>query len=285
MRASLLLCLFLAGCPLIPPGQHFMLSEPSCDEDFLDWHGGLTRHLLQGAGTGRFDYDPAGALVTQVQGEYDLETGDFTWEEAFHSDHWRESRQAEGYGYAQTNGDLDIAYTLTTTDINEDRFAVDVRDVREGCDVTRRLSTSEVEVWHFGTYDGGVYEYRDEETVQGAPWVVEGVLEPSGDWVESLDFSTTGLSYVYEEEGDDAGYSIRDWVQTQEGTAFEGYTERFVDGTEHTSYEYMVDGERITWEYTVDYDGNGEGSVAGCDLDYVEFECFITCPGSSRQSC
>jgi len=270
--------LLLAGCS----SEGFYVRGESCNTKYLKWGGGLTYHLLQGKSDGTFDYDPKGAVMTRLVGSYDLHTGDFSWNTEFNPDHWRTARTVEGYGYAYTNGDLDIEYTITTTDINAVDYEAAVREKRVGCTVNRRTSYEFGEVFHHGTWFDKEYQYTDEDEYQGSPWIVEGVLRDDYTWTESLDFSGSGLTYDYEENGDEDGYARRDWTQVSSGSTFDGYTETFLDGGEHTYYTVNGSG---TWDYTVDYNGNGSGTYSepglDCDLTFTEGNCTYNCGGDT----
>ncbi|MBW1877458.1 MAG: hypothetical protein JRJ84_03760 [Deltaproteobacteria bacterium] len=270
--------LLLVGCG----GDGFYVSGESCNTKYLKWGGGLTYHLLQGKSDGSFDYDPDGAVSTRVVGSYDLVTGDFFWGTEFHPDHWRMARMVEGYGYAATNGDLDITYSVTTTDINDTDYDATIREERVGCEVTRRTTYDTAEIWHTGTFFDHEYQYTDEDDYEGVPWLVEGVVRSDYTWTETLDFNGAGLDYEYEENGDGDGYARRDWSQISDGTSFEGYTESFLDGAEHVYY--VVDGEG-TWDYTVDYNGNGTGTYSepglDCDLTFTGGDCTYNCNGDT----
>jgi hypothetical protein len=270
--------LLLVGCG----SEGFYVRGESCDTKYLKWGGGLTYHLLQGKRDGSFDYDPDGAVTSRVFGSYDLHTGDFSWNAEFHPDHYRTARTVEGYGYAATNGDLDIEYSVTTTDINGTEFGAEIREERVACEVTRRTTYDSDEVWHAGTFFDHEYQYTDEEEVDGDLWVVEGVFRSDYTWTETLDFAVSGFDYEYEENGDPDGYSRRDWVQISSGTTFDGYTESFLDGAQHIYY--TVDGE-AAWDYTIDYNGNGSGTYTepglDCDLTFTGGDCSYDCDGET----
>ncbi len=269
----------LAGC-----APSFLLDAQTCDEDFLGWHGGLTRHILQGPGDGSFDYDPEGLAEARIAGAYDLATGDFDYEVSYDPSHWRSGTSIAGYGYAKTNGDLDIEYTTFTTDIRARTFSAEVRERRTGCDVVRRTTYGEEEEWHFGTYAPDRYTYRDESIYNGEPWIVTGTLFSDLSYTDRLQYASTSLTYTYTEEGDADGYSRRVFTQVSSGSRFEGYIERFLDGSEHVFYTGVSTG---TWDYTLDYDGDGTGTYseggATCTLTFTGGNCRYDCSGSTGQ--
>ena len=127
-------------------------------------------------------------------GRYDLGTGDFSWGVEYAPEHWRTTSTVTGYGYAKTNGDLDVDYDISTTDVLGNVGTAEIREERVGCDVTRRTNFGVGEVeWHYGNYSGGAYHYTDESSFQGEPWVVEGTLQPDHSYTEELGFVTSGL--------------------------------------------------------------------------------------------
>lgn len=274
--------LLLTGCL---GGERFSVSDPSCETGYLEWAGGLTHHLVEGRPDGTFDYDPAGLVESRIVGAYDLSSGDFEYDVEYHPDHYRAGTTVEGYGYAATNGDLDVEYTLTTTDVLGAGWSIDVRDKRVGCEVARRVDYSNATVWHEGEFFADRYEYTDSEEVDGAPWVVHGVSYPDGSWVEELDYLGPSETYRFDQEGTGDGYSRRDWTLVDNATIYSGYTEYFLEGGRHVHYD--VDG--VTWDYTVDYEGDGSGTLTGsgydCDLTFTDGDCAYDCASGQSGSC
>lgn len=281
--------LLLAGC-----GDGFYVTYvdgESCEVDFLDWSGGLTFHLLQGTGDGSFSYDPAGDMRTSIEGEYSLESGVFYWNEGFASEHWRTKVAVDGYGFADTNGDLDIAFDLETTDILGDDYSREVRYERVGCDVYQRDTYASGDVvWMSGEYTSDGLEYTTE---MPSGILIDGVETASG-ITESYDYSESGYSYAETAESDRDGYTMTAWESSQTGS--EGYdtsgtSESFLDGSTWHEYETEYrDGTVYNWSYGYDYEGDGDGSVTtsdglDCDLTFENFECTYDCGGGSTGEC
>ena len=286
MRSLLFLVpLLVVGCGPLPFGEAFRIQSRSCEVNFLGWHGGLTHHILQGPRDGTFDYSPDGALRERTSGHYDLDSGEFSWDEQFHSDHYRALRRVEGVGDAKTNGDLDLHYTATTTDVNQETWSVEVREERVGCEVARRTRTGDEEWLHRGTYVRGAYEYTDGPADESDPWRTEGVLHRDGTWLETMDVETVDFLYSHEEEGDDAGYARRDWVEIDGSVTYDGVRELFLDGSVRQRYDIIQGQERAHVDYTVDYDGYGGGTYEDCALTFEAWDCTMECPGSAPQSC
>jgi hypothetical protein len=283
-RWLLVVPLVLAGCNT---GGRFAINNRSCGEDYLNWSGGLTYSLLQGPGDGTFDYDPPGQMQTELKGSYNLQTGDFNWDVSYDPSHWRTDTTVTGYGYAMTNGDLDIGYTTDTTDVLGASYPADVRVQRTGCDMAVRTDYGGGDVYEeAGTYAGGKYQYEDDSTYNGAPWIVQGTQHDDHTYTETLDFSSAQMSYSYTENGDADGYSKRDFTQTQGTDTFAGYIEDFLDGTEHVHYTVDSTG---TWDYQTDYSGNGSGTYSesgvSCNLTFTNGNCAYDCGSSGSGSC
>ena len=138
MRWCLVLLLPLSGC-LTPVFE--LESELMCSENFLDWTGGLTYHVLQGNGDGTFDYEPMGS-ATRVAGGYDLVSGDFEWQVTYDDDSAKQTEVVEGYGRVWKDGDLDLVSTSTVTYLDGSAVVTSIRDERWGCDVERRLENT-----------------------------------------------------------------------------------------------------------------------------------------------
>jgi len=281
MRALVLVLPLLAAC-----GERFYVGAETCDSEFLSWTGGLTYHLLQGKGDGTFDYDPEGAVEEQITGGYDFQSGVFGWTTTYNALHYNTTSVIAGIGYAKTDGDLDIEYSVTTTDIAGDTFSYGVREKRIGCEVTRRLDFGDSVSWHFGTYVDGVYQYRDVSDQDGDDWVATGTMSPDLTWTESVDFSQPGFDYASTTVGDADGYSREDFEENSSDTVYAGYYENFLDGATHVYY--TVDGGAV-WDYTTDYLGDGTGTYVDgateCDLTFTEGACRYDCGGTDTGSC
>jgi len=271
------------GCGL-STGFH-LDGKPSCAQKNYTWTDDLTRHLLNGRRDATFDYDPDTQVVRRINGSYDLLTGDFSWKERYHADHFRKKSEVVGYGYADSNGDLDIEYALQVTDVLGVQTTSVVRLEREHCKVTKRVTDEDGELtWEFGKYWGEAYNFRTEQVVDGAPWTVYGVDEDDGSFTRTLDWATSSESYGYEEQGDGEGYSRRDWEQ-DDGRFIVGYQETWLSGRTHEYYTV----EGATWDYTLNYEGNGEGTYteddSECELTFVAHECYYDCGGGSTGNC
>ena len=101
MRTWLVLVFFplVAGC-YVGPVFNVKKGKRTCPDDFLQWTGGLTYHILQGRGDGTFDYVPEQSHIDLVDGFYDLEEGDFWWQTFYTSGNRLDQDLATGAGWA-----------------------------------------------------------------------------------------------------------------------------------------------------------------------------------------
>ena len=289
MRVGLLI-LAMSGCA---GEERFKISDASCGEGFTAWHEDLTFHILQGSGDGAFSYDPRGDARSSISGSYSLTSGDFDWDVSFAEDHYLVSRTIEGGGVARTNGDLDIEYSITSTDIAEDTYTRDVRYWRTGCEITQwtALDDGDDAVIE-GTFTGGVLEYVETYPLSnGGELVTTGERRSDLTFSESYDTEIDGVSYKSDTEGDLAtGYVRDDFVTETSDYVQRGYSENWRDGRQHVNFDadYGSDGVQ-TWDYEVDYFGNGTGTVSGdgfeCSLTFDEYDCTYQCPGGNNGSC
>ena len=298
MRGALGLVLtgvVIAGCG----SDGFKIRKASCDNKFFDWAPGLTHHILQGDGDGDFDYDPTGDALARVWGSYDLNTGDFSWEVATAQNHYLRSRVIEGYGYADMNGDLDIVGTTVTTDVLDDSWESQFRIQRNGCEMDERIRfESDGETYEqveTGTFGSEGYEYTQSTDYEDYIRTVTGELRPDLSYSETAEVSVSGYSRIAEIEGSHAtGESREDFVtEDSQGDApysLDGFIDRFIDGGRHVAYDVSSPGtDTGTWDYEIDYEGNGSGTYSepsfSCDLTFTNFECSYDCGGSSTGNC
>lgn len=262
------------------------MENPACDAPLHKWSGDLTQHLIKGGGGGRFSYNPKGDVVSLVEGEYDFVTGDFSYSERFHPDHWRKSTYTEGYGYARRNGDLDVAYSYVTEDVLGAVSQVSVRLERVGCEVVKITQSDELEFSLHGNYSVDGLEYTEE--VVGDDWaqVSEGIFRPDGTYSEAVTVSGSGWVQSSTLEGDADGFSHEDWTYQEGSSEAEGFTERFLDGSSHQEYTFTT-GQ--SFSYSMDYAGNGTGTYEDadmtCDLTYTEGVCVADCSDGNRYDC
>jgi len=262
----------------------FVFDEPTCDVDYVDWAGGLTYDVLQGEGDGAFRYTPErNDVVAEVEGLYDLRSGEFDWTRSYAADAYRISEQAEGSGTLWPDGDLDLGYELTL-ELGDRTERLDVRDVRLGCEVERRV---EDERGRVDLYSGRIRSNKivyTHEFVDGSRVLeADGERKRNGTWLEVLDYSDAEITYELEETGD-----LRDWSWRRDlryespEASFDGFYRRRPNGRLSVSYVARV-GTNVPelWDYVLDVEGNGSGTVqfegipGTCEITFDEGACRI----------
>ncbi|MFZ5481277.1 MAG: hypothetical protein ACOZNI_31245 [Myxococcota bacterium] len=162
-----MIALLLVGC------SSWIDQQPACEYDIYDWSDDLLSHVLTGDGSGAFDYDPADVPRNGVAGEYDPDSGDFSWSESYAENYWIDDAEVEGYGTVFHSGDLDLLFTTTVTDMLGETWSQITRVQRSSCDMSMATYAEGGEDAAFvmdGSYDddsawlwfaeSGGYEYR-----------------------------------------------------------------------------------------------------------------------------
>ena len=285
---ALLLAAVGTGCG----SSAFRLEDAlSCPVDYLDYGGGLTYSLLQGPGDGTFDYDPRGAVEARRFGKYFLDTGDFTFRIAYSDDSYMSEAVVSGFGYAATNGNLDVVATYEVTDQQDDSWSYQVRTERTGCKEVRIvLAGSGAVTTTEGTYGSDGFSYlRLVEPVEGGNYEVEGREAPDGSYEESVEISEGAYEYASTSEGDGDGYSFTEWAEEDSDYEMTGEVERFIDGSVRRSIVYEGDEGDYEQETEVDYAGNGEGTYTSgsteCDLEFDGGDCTYDCDNGESGDC
>ncbi len=296
------LLLLLGGCGL--PGHNY-LTELSCEHDAYGWAGGLTRWVDAGPGDGTFDLQPPEVEISSVKGSYDTETGDFSYEVTYAPGYYLVRGEFEGYGTVYENGDLDILYTETLTDVLDAVYVREVRMERTGCDTTGSWTD-----WFESPedLDGASRDWNFTATFVSADEVDSEVAYDVGgesylreatswsDFVTDYQTSVTSTSYTYEADGRVASDATvrEDFVQTaSDASTYEGFSQQAFDGSTHFEYDYSdADGTLLmscVFDYA--YDGSGEGTCtyteeAGgydCDISITaDGDCTYACEANGQ---
>jgi hypothetical protein len=262
--------------------------------------GTLAHHVAQAANGGRFDYDPAGALVKRVKGRYRARSGRFRWRERFQADSFVHQRvvrgQAESFGAQQS-----LAYEVETTDVLDNVSVAEVEETWDGCEVARRFRPAggTEQDWrsHHGSYDGVTYTYLEEQAphapVNGLPIItVSGTVFPDQSWIE--EFEGGGSPEYYQTRtGDGSGNVSLTWAKDYGDAVYRGAVETAVDGSQQHSNDWFTDGDGCTsgWRaWTVGPDGHGAGASQLCDFSSDEYGLPMACtlsitPGQCVESC
>jgi len=271
----------LGGC-----GKVFKLKQKklTCTEPFHTWGAGLVTHVNQGKGNGEFDYEPLDPRIDRVTGAFDLSTGDFFWDEEFVEDFYVTKNEVDGYGTIWNDGDLDIEYDVTAELRNEEEHNYRVREQRLGCEMEKWIDQDiegqpdPTEVWEGEFTDGG-YEYVHKFGHYGLLMEAEGRTEDDFSYEETLSYDEDGVEIDWYEEGDGEG-EVRREFEERIGGVLEGFWERKPDGDLEVDYEYTPLGsQKQSWEYELDYEGDGSGTVTlgnvSCDLDWDAYDCTL----------
>jgi hypothetical protein len=291
---SPMIVVFLLACSSVPPEyQHWFDQEPACDVEVYAWSDDVLAHVLTGDGDGSFDYDPEDRPRTQVDGTYNAGSGNIGWQASYHEDYWLERGTVEGHGTVFHNGDLDVEYTETTTDVLEVESAVAYRVERTGCSMTTWRWDPEGEAADAlelsGDYDGdrftfsgddGDYEYRgsfdsdhrrtfgyESEDGTASSWAetgADGVTQSEWtllddaciDGEEDLRCTGTGTTAF-------DGSTEADWTLDQDGNEVARQHEEFAyDGDGTIVYEYEDGEEWVECVYTYE-----QGTCSGVECD------------------
>ena len=278
MRRTAYLCLCLL--PLAACGPVFKLDDgaQTCSAPFLEWSGGLTRHVLQGNGNGEFDWNPPDPGLARVVGAYDLKTGGIDYVVEYDPSHARVSDTIVGWGTLWPDGDMDLGYEVVTRWADGTETSVALRDQRFGCDVSQRAETVDAVEFVFGTFDADGLSYSREYAVGAKVVATTGAQSPNWTYTESVNFVDAGYELSYDETSDVGGTIVRDVIEKYDGVSLRGQWTRQLSG--ETTYDYRVTDQldRVEkWIYTVDLAGNGFGTLeldaATCDLAITAFSC------------
>ncbi|MEO0604162.1 MAG: hypothetical protein AAF211_22185 [Myxococcota bacterium] len=261
------------------------VEAPTCDVDFLDWAGGLTFDVLQGNGRGSFDYRPTTSdIVESRSGSYDLSSGEFAWTVSYGTGAFRVAERADGIGTLWPDGDLDLGYTLQVELLDRSE-TVEVRDLRLGCEVARRVEDGEgrVDVYE-GEIQPTLIDYTHQFTDGDRLFEATGQRTDDGTWTERLDFEDETLAYAFTETG-----NLRDWSWEREisyvtpGIEIEGSYRRRVNGRLNVTYQATIDGSvPETWDYRLDGEGSGNGTLqlgndaVPCTLTFTDGSCVVS---------
>jgi len=299
MRVAVLCVLVtLAGCGT---DGLFRIQSASCGDSFTDWYPDLTYHILNESksGSGQFSYDPDGPALSKVKGEYSLTSGEFSWAEKYDDAHYLVQKSVSGYGYANANGDLDIIGAEAYSDIAGQTWEIAFRTLREGCSVEhRRAFKSDGETFERveqGRFEGGEYRYIRTTDYGSYEQAESGSMTPDLVLTNRTEIATSGFSYEATEVSDlMQATSLESFYQESssdgETVAYDGTTERFLDGGRAVRYEVRAPGETTgVWDYNVDYFGTGSGSyTAGslsCKIEFDRGDCTYDCGDGATGEC
>ncbi len=264
--------------------------DPGCGYAVYDWSDDLMANIMAGDGSGDFDYDPIDVPRNQIEGDYSVNSGDYSWSVGFADSYYISDADVSGYGTAYHNGNLDILQLTSYVDVLGQEFESYERTNREGCFMVSEYYSDESKSDLFvqsGEYTGNsTYEWS--AAVAGYTW--------QGTWRDSLSRTETI-------DAEDGSYYTQ-ITTTPEGTAQGDIS--YVSGT----YDYAGDylrrfdgGEEYTLECTengnlvaniasaYNYDGSGTETHTYADGTRCDFEistnqsCTYECSDGSGGSC
>jgi hypothetical protein len=272
----------------------FTLSTPTCSAEVPDLARDLTYHLLQGEAAGTFAYFPGGSQLIRIQGTYDLASGDFAWVETGNGQSWIDEIAVEGFGYANRNGDLDIVGTRRLLDVLGVQDTQQFRIERRGCATENRLRFRsggiERESVETGIYLPGRYAYTQRTDLGNGVYEVTGERTVDRTFTEDIRLDQEGYTLRATRVGDlGEGTNTRTFAESfQQGATREGTESRFTDGGRQVNFSQTTNQGTTVWSYTVDYAGNGAGTVTGaglsCTLSFERGQCTYDC-GGQRGAC
>ncbi|MDP2307850.1 MAG: hypothetical protein Q8P18_17625 [Pseudomonadota bacterium] len=282
----MLIALTLLGC------SAWIDQEPACDQDIYYWSDDLLAFVLTGDGSGDFEFDPEDTPRTEVAGSYDPDNGDSEWVAKYDADYYIRRTEAEGFGTVFHNGNLDLLFTETVTDMLGDVFETDYRVQRTGCDMTIASWDSSGNVDDAFVMAGSY----SEDSV----WSWEADF-PGYSYTGSLRQNLNRTSLIEAEDGSywafttakPDGETTQDWTgDCGDGLTCEGTSTRHFDGTLESSLT-AFDGEDEYAESvgSFEYDGSGVETItyvggATCDFTYqADGDCEYECDDGEDGDC
>lgn len=274
----MLIALTLLGC------SAWIDQEPACDQDVYHWSDDALAFVLTGDGSGEFAFDPLDAPRTDVSGSYDPISGDLEWVAKYDAEFYIRRTEAEGFGTVYHNGDLDLLYTETVTDMLGDVFETDYRVQRTGCDMTIASWATE------GSVDDALVMVGSYSEDSVWSWEVD---YPGYSYTGSLRQNLNRTTLVDAEDGSywafttamPDGETTQEWSgDCGEGITCEGTNTRHFDGRLDTTLT-AFEGNDLYFKSvgSFEYDGSGVETIeymggAVCELTYeadgaCEYEC------------
>lgn len=226
------LWLVLSGC------SSWIDQAPACQKDVYEWSDDLLAHMLTGPGDGTFDYDPDDVPRQSITGSYDYATGDFGWDVAYADSYWLIASKVDGYGTVYHDGDLDLQYTETETDVLSVVTTTNYRVTRSQCQMTVSSWSAENEsdrVDHTGSY-------TDDDTYA---WTgTDGTYDYKGGMRRNL-------SHTYSATAQDGSYDV------SVATKPEGTSDVTLSSADNACYD---NGYTCTADWKVRFDGGRDGT-------------------------
>lgn len=289
-----LMCCLSAACETRPAFE--VDDSLLCPEIDADTEGGLLQHLTRADALGAFFYDPPQPLVRNVDGAYDLTSGDLSWVSTYADGYYLTKQRVVGQGVAYTDGDLDLAYSVQEVREDGDLDTVSVREVRLGCDVERDVFNQADKLIRSerGTYRPKGYVYTTERIRRGVVVPIDGVRQPDGRWTEEEAYRVDDYEYVGTAEADGLGRIDTSFREVEGNELREGTIRRLPDGSERHRFTVTLFNATAEWDYTLNFRGTGKGTAEvtpngiepyTCEVSFKKGTCSIDCPNYPEEPC
>jgi hypothetical protein len=265
--------------------------EPSCDQDIYSWSDDLLAFVLTGDGSGEFDFDPDDTPRTSVSGEYSPSDGDFDWKFKYDEDFYLKTAKAVGFGTVFHDGDLDLLWTETVTDMLDVATETTYRVQRDECDMTIATwdasGTADDAFVMAGSYDDGeVWSWTSE----GSGYTAQGALRQNLSRTTQFEYTDGRWKFANAKpDGETDLEYTGEWIDGYycEGTStlhFEGDTEGEM---------YVYEGDTLEIYITSDHEWDGSGVEHqeyrdGLECDFTTDsggDCSYECTDGQNGSC
>ncbi|NVB38523.1 hypothetical protein G6O69_11840 [Pseudenhygromyxa sp. WMMC2535] len=290
--------------------------EISCAESLLG-QADLSFHLLQAECFGTtctWDYDPAGAVMTQIAGEYDPLTGEFSWTVAYDPEHWRTSTTVSGTAVISEAGDESSSYSATTIDMLGAEILEDISLERSGCELVKTTTREGKDFVLDGSFTSTAFTYTEGQipplwTLGSFPVDAAGTRTSEG-YEETFQYylpfdeesdQEFVWNYSHSLTGDDDGYSEATFSQWNWVSSWSrnGTCSWSISGTQFCVVEANSEDWTADVQWTEDYSHNGEGIFSAwfyssemqdwvwqnCPITMVDGVCSYLCPLGQTNDC
>ena len=286
----------------VPPNLEDYI--PSCGPD-LQRDAELSFHMTQGqcdATLCSFDYDPVEEEITRINGEFDIQSGDFWWSVEYHPDHWRVSTGVSGHadfvdGDESSTFDrrtLDIAGVLSRESVTVDRVGCNltVERLPEGMNSPLVLS---------GKFIDAEFEYQEDQ-LPPRHWGGDFVVTAGGTRTHNVLDETVSVSASPTQDPYWSAYSHNRYINRANdqnlvefnqsnpftGASRWGYCVETLAGVSTCDVELESDSWGFAY-FKVDYFGDGGGIYESeddwCEVSFVAGDCSMVCDNAGNADC
>ncbi len=268
--------------------------EPACNQDIYEWSDDLLAFVLSGDGSGQFEFDPDDTPRTQVKGSYNPTTGDFVYNTGYDPAYFLARSETAGFGTAFHNGDLDLLFTTTVTDMLDAVFGTTYRVQRNGCDMTIASWDSSADIDSALRMTG---RYSEDSvwswTADVSGYTAQGSLRQN--LTRTSQYEAVDGSYWSFTTSQADGLSDQEWRGDCDPYSCEGTSARAFDGTVTSAYT-AFDGDDVYAEFSgvFAYDGSGteegtffiDGDTIACTyVTDADLDCTYACDNGDDGAC